>query len=95
MALQNVQARSRMVVAYLFAQLVLWTRNRPGGLLLLGNNCTNNNNNCNNSAIIGYISYEIKKVRNSQLLIFEKDGLVWPADIWPAHLFQILNVRKI
>ena len=37
MALQNVQARSRMVVAYLFAQLVLWTRNRPGGLLVLGN----------------------------------------------------------
>ena len=36
MALQNVQARSRMVVAYLFAQLVLWTRNRPGGLLVLG-----------------------------------------------------------
>lgn len=35
-ALQNVQARSRMVVAYLFAQLVLWTRGRPGGLLVLG-----------------------------------------------------------
>ena len=38
-ALQNVQARSRMVVAYLFAQLVLWTRNRPGGLLVLGKDC--------------------------------------------------------
>ena len=25
-----------MVVAYLFAQLVLWTRGRPGGLLVLG-----------------------------------------------------------
>ncbi len=35
-ALQNVQARSRMVIAYLFAQLVLWTRDRPGGLLVLG-----------------------------------------------------------
>ena len=35
-ALQNVQARSRMVIAYLFAQLVLWTRGRPGGLLVLG-----------------------------------------------------------
>ena len=44
---------------------------------------------------IRYISYEIKKVRNSQLLIFEKNGLVWPADIWPAHFFQILKVRKI
>ena len=45
--------------------------------------------------IFGYISYAIKKVRNSLLLIFEKNGLVWPADIWPAHFFQILKVRKI
>ena len=43
----------------------------------------------------GHISYTIKKVKSSQLLIFEKYGLVWPADIWPAHFFQILKVRKI
>ncbi|KAM4018487.1 glutamine-dependent NAD(+) synthetase [Anomaloglossus baeobatrachus] len=36
LALQNVQARLRMVVAYLFAQLSLWTRGLPGGLLVLG-----------------------------------------------------------
>ncbi|XP_042640667.1 glutamine-dependent NAD(+) synthetase isoform X2 [Tyto alba] len=36
LALQNVQARIRMVVAYLFAQLTLWTRGMPGGLLVLG-----------------------------------------------------------
>ncbi|XP_014485628.1 PREDICTED: probable glutamine-dependent NAD(+) synthetase isoform X2 [Dinoponera quadriceps] len=35
-ALQNVQARLRMVIAYLFAQLILWVRGRPGGLLVLG-----------------------------------------------------------
>ncbi|KAJ8249474.1 hypothetical protein GJAV_G00235840 [Gymnothorax javanicus] len=35
-ALQNVQARVRMVLAYLFAQLSLWARGRPGGLLVLG-----------------------------------------------------------
>uniref|UniRef100_A0A2R5L8C7 Glutamine-dependent NAD(+) synthetase n=1 Tax=Ornithodoros turicata TaxID=34597 RepID=A0A2R5L8C7_9ACAR len=35
LALQNVQARVRMVVAYLFAQLMLWVRDRPGGLLVL------------------------------------------------------------
>ncbi|KAF5302935.1 hypothetical protein FQA39_LY02115 [Lamprigera yunnana] len=35
-ALQNVQARLRMVFAYLFAQLMLWVRGRPGGLLVLG-----------------------------------------------------------
>jgi len=36
LALQNVQARVRMVLAYLFAQLMLWVRERPGGLLVLG-----------------------------------------------------------
>lgn len=36
LALQNVQARIRMVIAYLFAQLSLWTRGHPGGLLVLG-----------------------------------------------------------
>lgn len=36
LALQNIQARIRMVMAYFFAQLVLWTRNRSGGLLVLG-----------------------------------------------------------
>uniref|UniRef100_A0A6A7G1H9 Glutamine-dependent NAD(+) synthetase n=4 Tax=Hirondellea gigas TaxID=1518452 RepID=A0A6A7G1H9_9CRUS len=35
-ALQNIQARVRMITAYLFAQLVLWVRGRPGGLLVLG-----------------------------------------------------------
>lgn len=36
LALQNVQARVRMVLSYLFAQLMLWARNRQGGLLVLG-----------------------------------------------------------
>jgi len=36
LALQNVQARLRMVLSYLFAQLMLWVRNRAGGLLVLG-----------------------------------------------------------
>ncbi|XP_066504175.1 glutamine-dependent NAD(+) synthetase [Hoplias malabaricus] len=36
LALQNVQARVRMILAYLFAQLCLWARGRPGGLLVLG-----------------------------------------------------------
>uniref|UniRef100_A0A8B9TVQ9 Glutamine-dependent NAD(+) synthetase n=1 Tax=Anas platyrhynchos TaxID=8839 RepID=A0A8B9TVQ9_ANAPL len=36
LALQNVQARVRMVLSYLFAQLTLWTRGMPGGLLVLG-----------------------------------------------------------
>nr|XP_036867337.1 glutamine-dependent NAD(+) synthetase isoform X1 [Manis javanica] len=36
LALQNVQARVRMVIAYLFAQLSLWSRGARGGLLVLG-----------------------------------------------------------
>ncbi|XP_008308891.1 glutamine-dependent NAD(+) synthetase isoform X1 [Cynoglossus semilaevis] len=36
LALQNVQARVRMVLAYLFAQLSQWARGKPGGLLVLG-----------------------------------------------------------
>ncbi|CAH2355498.1 glutamine-dependent NAD(+) synthetase [[Candida] railenensis] len=37
LALQNIQARLRMVLAYLFAQLLPWTRNKTsGGLLVLG-----------------------------------------------------------
>ncbi|ORY78946.1 hypothetical protein BCR37DRAFT_98573 [Protomyces lactucae-debilis] len=36
LALQNIQARLRMVLAYLFAQLLPWTRGRSGSLLVLG-----------------------------------------------------------
>lgn len=36
LALQNIQARLRMVLSYLFAQLLPWTRNISGGLLVLG-----------------------------------------------------------
>ncbi|GJQ83125.1 hypothetical protein Trydic_g15363 [Trypoxylus dichotomus] len=36
LALQNIQARLRMILSYLFAQLMLWSRKRPGGLLVLG-----------------------------------------------------------
>lgn len=36
LALQNVQARVRMVLSYLFAQLTLWARGREGSLLVLG-----------------------------------------------------------
>ncbi|KZT25242.1 glutamine-dependent NAD(+) synthetase with GAT domain-containing protein [Neolentinus lepideus HHB14362 ss-1] len=36
LALQNIQARLRMVLAYLFAQLLPWVRGKYGGLLVLG-----------------------------------------------------------
>jgi NAD+ synthase (glutamine-hydrolysing) len=36
LALQNIQARLRMVISYMFAQLLPWVRGRSGGLLVLG-----------------------------------------------------------
>lgn len=36
LALQNIQARLRMVVSFLFAQLLPWVRGRDGFLLVLG-----------------------------------------------------------
>ena len=36
LALQNIQARLRMLLSYLFAQLALWSQGRAGGLLVLG-----------------------------------------------------------
>lgn len=36
LALQNIQARLRMVLSYMFAQLMPWARGRAGGLLVLG-----------------------------------------------------------
>ncbi|EPQ29776.1 uncharacterized protein PFL1_02449 [Pseudozyma flocculosa PF-1] len=36
LALQNIQARLRMLLAYMFAQLVPWVRGGWGGLLVLG-----------------------------------------------------------
>jgi NAD+ synthase (glutamine-hydrolysing) len=36
LALQNIQARLRMLLACLFAQLLPWVRGKSGGLLVLG-----------------------------------------------------------
>jgi len=36
LAMQNIQARSRMVLSYMLAQLLPWTRGRGGFLLVLG-----------------------------------------------------------
>jgi NAD+ synthase (glutamine-hydrolysing) len=36
LALQNIQARLRMLLAYLFAQLLPWVRGKAGALLVLG-----------------------------------------------------------
>ena len=36
LALQNIQARLRMVLAFFLAQLRPWSRGRPGFLLVLG-----------------------------------------------------------
>lgn len=36
LALQNIQARLRMVMSYMLAQLLPWARGRSGWLLVLG-----------------------------------------------------------
>lgn len=36
LALQNIQARLRMLLAYMLAQLTPWIRGQMGGLLVLG-----------------------------------------------------------
>jgi len=36
LALQNIQARSRMALSYFLSGLLLWSQNRKGGLLVLG-----------------------------------------------------------
>jgi NAD+ synthase (glutamine-hydrolysing) len=36
LALQNIQARLRMVFSYMLAQLMPWVRQRPGFMLVLG-----------------------------------------------------------
>ena len=36
LALQNIQARLRMLLAYFFAQLLPWVRGKTGALLVLG-----------------------------------------------------------
>ncbi len=36
LALQNVQARLRMLLSYMLAQLLPWVRGRTGSLLVLG-----------------------------------------------------------
>jgi NAD+ synthase (glutamine-hydrolysing) len=36
LALQNIQARLRMLLSYMLAQLVPWVRGQWGGLLVLG-----------------------------------------------------------
>ncbi|CAG8570533.1 13510_t:CDS:10 [Cetraspora pellucida] len=53
LALQNVQARLRMVLSYLFAQLLPWVRNKTGSLLVLG---SSNVDECADINPIGAIS---------------------------------------
>ena len=35
-----------------------------------------------------------KKSDKFQLLIFEKNGLVWPGAVWPAHFFKYWKLGK-
>uniref|UniRef100_A0A915AML6 Glutamine-dependent NAD(+) synthetase n=1 Tax=Parascaris univalens TaxID=6257 RepID=A0A915AML6_PARUN len=49
LGMQNVQARIRMVTAYLFAQLALYFNKRPGSLLVLGSSNVD-------ESLVGYVT---------------------------------------
>lgn len=49
MALQNIQARIRMVISYLYAQASLVYYNRPGSLLVLGTSNVD-------ESLVGYVT---------------------------------------
>uniref|UniRef100_A0A183UY11 Glutamine-dependent NAD(+) synthetase n=1 Tax=Toxocara canis TaxID=6265 RepID=A0A183UY11_TOXCA len=49
LGMQNVQARIRMVTAYLFAQLALYFHKRPGSLLVLGSSNVD-------ESLVGYVT---------------------------------------
>lgn len=68
LALQNVQARLRMVLAYLLAQLILWVRERPGGLLVLSTG--NVDEGCANMAAHGPF-YVVSST--PMVLVFKED----------------------
>ncbi|XP_071517820.1 glutamine-dependent NAD(+) synthetase-like [Panulirus ornatus] len=69
LALQNVQARLRMVLAYLFAQLMLWVRGRQGGLLVLGSANVD-------EALRGYMTkYDCSSADNNPIGGFSKADL--------------------
>lgn len=66
MALQNVQARIRMVLSYLFAQLALVTKGRTGGLLVLGSANVDERYSSTN-----YYYYEMKCIYSITLHLFQ------------------------
>ena len=54
LALQNIQARLRMVIAYFFAQLLPWVRGRTGGLLVLGSANVDERCVCARSPVVSF-----------------------------------------
>ncbi|VDO94711.1 unnamed protein product [Soboliphyme baturini] len=69
LALQNVQARLRMVITYLFAQLTLWAQSRSGSLLVLGSA------NCDES-LLGYMTkYDCSSADVNPIGYFSKKQL--------------------
>ena len=80
LALQNVQARLRMVTAYLMAQLLPWARGRSGALLVLGTSNVD-------EALRGYMTkYDASSADINPIGSISKTDLRrflrWPRTIW-------------
>lgn len=90
LALQNIQARLRMVLSYLFAQLMLWVRNRPGGLLVLGSanvdealRGKNHNENC-------FLYFNSKQIVSGYMTKYDASS----ADINPIGGISKTDLRR-
>jgi NAD+ synthase (glutamine-hydrolysing) len=82
LALQNIQARLRMVTAYLFAQLLPWVRQRQGFLLVLGSANVD-------EGLRGYMTkYDCSSADLNPIGAISKGDLkrmlLWASDTYPA-----------
>lgn len=83
LALQNIQARLRMVAAYLFAQLLPWVRGRSGFLLVLGSANVD-------EGLRGYMTkYDCSSADLNPIGAMSKGDLkrmlLWAAKTYPAY----------
>ncbi|XP_014778403.1 glutamine-dependent NAD(+) synthetase [Octopus bimaculoides] len=87
-ALQNVQARIRMVLAYLFAQLTLWARGKPGTLLVLGSANID-------ESLRGYMTkYDCSSADINPIGGINKTDLRKFVEYYMSHI-QLLSLKKI
>lgn len=81
LALQNIQARVRMVLAFMLASLLPWVHSKPGFYLVLGSSNVD-------EALRGYLT----KVNHILVLFFIFHGLPLALNYWKQCTSVILSV---